>query len=300
MHLRWSEDHAIAAANFALRRFRECGIAIPPGSRLPEARACISRNRERGAVQPAQYVLLSEQILEAHRSIMELYLVACALDGRTDSFATVVPAALGGSLLARHDSTSAGRNFQFEVFTAAVLRLAGIGGVTLAEPDIRIAAGDTHVGIAAKRIRSFAGRKREQHLHKAVEQLRLQGLGGYVFLNLDSVVSDAFLADGHSTAKLLLSNLTERAHEYILRVQARDLARGIYGFAEGVFGFATLLGWDASASPANLTLDVSCYGAVGVPTEGQESFLRFLAGRGEYLTVRLRELIQRLEEDFFA
>jgi hypothetical protein len=295
MHLRWSEDHAIAAADFSLRRFRECAIPVPAGSRLPVARAYIRSNRGRGIIQPTLQVALSEQILEAHRSVMEFYLVACALEGRTDSLATVVPRALGGSALARHDSTSASRNFQFELLTAALLRLAGIRGVTLAEPDIRIAAGSTYLGIAAKRIRSLAERKREHHLRKAIDQLRLQGLPGYVFLNLDSVMSDVFQQEGHAAATSLLPDVTQVAQDYIAAIQARDLTRGVYGFAHGVFAFATLLGWDASVSPARLTLHVSCHAAVGVPTEEQEGFLRFLAGRGDHLTHTLRALIQQLE-----
>jgi hypothetical protein len=274
MHLRWSEDHAIAAADFSLRRFRECAIPVPAGSRLPVARACIRSNRGRGIIQPTLQVALSEQILEAHRSVMEFYLVACALEGRTDSLATVVPR---------------------ELLTAALLRLAGIRGVTLAEPDIRIAAGSTYLGIAAKRIRSLAERKREHHLRKAIDQLRLQGLPGYVFLNLDSVMSDVFQQEGHAAATSLLPDVTQVAQDYIAAIQARDLTRGVYGFAHGVFAFATLLGWDASVSPARLTLHVSCHAAVGVPTEEQEGFLRFLAGRGDHLTHTLRALIQQLE-----
>jgi hypothetical protein len=246
-------------------------------------------------IQPALQVELAEGLLEAHRSVMELYLVASALEGRTDSLATGVPRALGGSPLARDDSTSFSRNFQFELLTAALLRLAGIRRVSLAEPDIRIAAGNTYVGIAAKRIRSLAERKREHHLSKAIEQLRLQGLGGYVFLNLDSVVADAFHREGHIAATSLLSSVTQGALDYIAATQTEDLLRGVHGFAHGVFGFATLLGWDTSAAPAQLTLDVSCHAAVGVPTEERERFLGFLAGRGDELKRTLHSLIQQLE-----
>lgn len=263
-------------------------MAVPASSRLPSARACIARNRGRGVIDPTTHSELSERLLESHRSIIELFLIAAALDGPGDSLAGVIPKAIMGHELTREDRNSEGRNFQFEVLTAALVRLAGIHGVKSREPDVLVTAGSSTIGIAAKRIVSLDRRAREKHLRKAVRQLKREGSAGFVFLNLDAVIENGFVHQGHEEAVRLLSDLTEESRKYVERVD-RD------GMAQGIFGFATLLGWDASSSPAALSLDVTCHAALIVP-EGQQAYtLDFLGHRGRYLRETLLGLVALLD-----
>lgn len=77
--LSWSEQRALRAATYTMNRFSDCGIHLNSTSRLPKARACIARNVGLGPVDLRTHGRLIERVVEAHRTIMELYCVATSL-----------------------------------------------------------------------------------------------------------------------------------------------------------------------------------------------------------------------------
>src|SRR6185312_11612085 len=144
MHTYWNDEIALRAADYSIRRFKAAGIAVNNASRLPRPRACVAHSREHVRIELATGGVLAERVLEAHRTIMELYCVASVLESPDDPLTNIIRLALKGADLARDDHNRQARNHPFECFILALTRLCGIMDVTVDEPDIRIKAGDRH------------------------------------------------------------------------------------------------------------------------------------------------------------
>jgi hypothetical protein len=276
----WSDEHAMRAATYAVARLVECRLDVHPASRLPRARQTVERSRAHSLIEIRTQGELSERVLEAHRTIIEFYCIATSIRGPEDSLVPVIRRALSGSATVREDRTGEARNFQFEALIAALIRHAGISGVSADEPDVRIAAGDTFVGISAKRVTSLDRHQREKNVRKAVAQILRQDTPGLVVLNLDSLSNDAMQRGGHTAADDALQQAVVEASRFIEQRQPG-------GRVGGVFGFATLLGWNTAVWPAVLAVDFSCHAHLVAPEQFQQSALSFLSQRGARLTESL-------------
>lgn len=286
MQLNWTDELALRAAIFATRRLIECGVPLPNGNRLANARECISRNRGDRPVELATEGALAEEVLEAHRTVMEMYCIASVLSGSEDLLASVVAKAVFGPHLTRPDRTAA-RNFQFECLVAALLRLAGISDVISAEPDVRILVGESAIGIAAKRVTSLNPTQRRKQVRKALDQIHGQGIPGFIALNLDALAQSEWYARGHEAAIGALSAAVEQAKDY---VQARDPGNAV----GAIYGFATLLGWNTAVDPAVLVVDISSHAAFMLPEALHQSTSEFVTARGRQLDESLTLLVERL------
>lgn len=176
----------IRCADFALERFENASIPVPRGSRLPRARALIAEAQEQGA-SFSKTALLAE----ATRAAFEFYWISRALGpaGRQlpNELSKALADALGGPDLPADetDGSLRARSVQFELFVGAWLTAGGVV-VSIAEPDLLMAYGDSWVGLAAKRIRSRTKLKRQ--VRAAAHQIRRAGVQGHVVLNVDALI----------------------------------------------------------------------------------------------------------------
>lgn len=117
------------------------------------------------------------------------------------------------------------RDVQFELFVAAALIHGGIRAIRLAEPDLRIQAGDQQLGIAVKRVASE--RQAMRRLGEATQQLRRAGFSGFIVINLDGYAGSR----PTDTAQLDCTALVGRLRQRVRNRNDEDAVGGVFGFA---------------------------------------------------------------------
>lgn len=177
---------AIAAVEYAVERFTDLGIRLPPGNRLELSRLLLRRVNAGEIVLNPNDTTSLRRVAEAQWTAFDFYLIARATGaGVSSDYSEKLLLALGGSDLPEIDTNHIHRNTAFELVVAAVLTMGGIL-VTLDEPDIRIVLNDEVLGVAAKRVQG-AGALQKRTAH-AAKQIRASGLRGFIAVNADVIL----------------------------------------------------------------------------------------------------------------
>ena len=217
------------AGRLALARLAELGVATPPDHRLTRAvrrveRAFASADRD------GSFVTDAVRFSEALRTMLHQYIVGRAVSESDHAAIALIARTLDGrdtpaeDLAGRAGARTAARDTEFELFVAAILRLGGVVGVHLGEPDLRIQAGDDEIGVAVKCVWNRA--QLEKRVVKAIRQVRQHTkVGGLIVLGLDVPM----LGLDPDPAERLGALLTRRAREIVLRHRGDDVVAMVLG-----------------------------------------------------------------------
>jgi hypothetical protein len=124
-----------------------------------------------------------ETAIEAERDLQVLAFVfdVAAAHPTDQKFRDLIKSALGDSVLPQNNrKQSKGRDFQFELFVAAICENAGLLPVEREEPDVTCVVQGVKWGLAAKRIKG-AGNL-QKRISKGANQIERVGLPGIVVL----------------------------------------------------------------------------------------------------------------------
>lgn len=286
----WTEDEALCRADIVLARLAAAGVTVPTDNRIAQAARIIRDTKHRGSSLQTADVAGFHAVTEAHRTILETYTISCALDVDAGGMADKLRWLLKGSGDPRHDSNPIARNIQFELVVAAVLRLAGISRVRIAEPDIQIDGPRGSLGLAVKRLTSPRKKTWQTRVTEASGQLRRQGLNGFLAFNLDNQLRD-LATDGE-----------ERPTNDALIAAVDKLVGMIPSAAEephilAVIGFGTQIGWRLRIDE-NATVGVRCLCNLHwiVPIERRRSIERFSYELGRKIQSALGDILAPVAE----
>lgn len=174
----------LASAAATLARLHALGVALPPSNRLARARSQVEGLlREADTHGPLN--VDAAWFGELLRTMLEHHLIVRCIDASDPREVELVGAILSGGDTPAEDRRTHARDTQLELVVATMLRLAGVVGVHLGEPDLRIPAGSETLGIAVKRISSR--KQLSKRLKKAVRQIRSQDQRGLVVVGLDAL-----------------------------------------------------------------------------------------------------------------
>jgi hypothetical protein len=223
---RWRVRHLLVAADVTLARLKELGVAPPPDNRLARARRLVHRvvsaPDEAGALSGSE----RERFAAAAHTIFELFFIVRVMDAADTLAPERLAVTLGGRDTPGEDSTTLARDAQFELLAAALLRLGGIRGVHLGEPDVRIPAGQATLGVAVKRISS--PKQLRKRVRKAINQIREQEQpGGLVVLGLDSFVKGLSPNEAHAMA----DETAAHCRQFVKSLRGEDIVLGVLGVA---------------------------------------------------------------------
>jgi hypothetical protein len=124
-----------------------------------------------------------ETALEAECDMQVLAFVfdVAAAHPADQKFCDLVKLALGDSVLPQNNrNQSKGRDFQFELFVAAICQNAGLLHVEREEPDVTCVVRGMKYGLAVKRVKS--ARNLHKCISRAADQIKKAGLPGIVVL----------------------------------------------------------------------------------------------------------------------
>jgi hypothetical protein len=268
-----------------LLRLAQLAVPLPGGNRIVRARALISRASLGIGLEGERAAEFLTRLLEAYRTIFEFYLIVMAITGGRDSLLPTLAKALSGADTPAKDANTQGRDLQFESLVGALVRHSGIMGVSAAEPDFLIKAGDTNIGVAAKRITSSNRKKVRKRVSEAIRQLKGQGVAGVIMLGLDGPVSAVIQSMGHEAATDALKDLVEGSRNQVLELRAIESVYAVYGFA-------TTLGVAGEGDQQRLFAEFAVH-CSWIPNTGEEAEIKeFL----DSCAIRLRERVSRLFE----
>lgn len=280
---RWTMAHLLTAADVTLARLKELGVAPPPDNRLARARRLVHRvisaPHEAGAPSGSE----RERFAAAAHTIFELFFIVRAMDAADTLAPERLAVTLGGRDTPDEDSTTTARDAQFELLAAALLRLGGIRGVRLGEPDVRIPAGQATFGVAVKRLSST--KQLRKRVRKAIDQIREQQQpGGLVVLGLDSFVMGLSPNEAHA--------MTDGT-----AAQSRDLVRSLRGedVVLGVLGVAVAFQLTGLEEGTALGLHIATPLQLIAPFEEHERVFARLAHIGRNIVAGLARETQALE-----
>jgi len=283
----WTDRHSLGAGTVALSRIEKLGYRVGPGSRLPNALSRIERNSNARIIRVFHSDDFAYRLAEAHRTILEFYLITSALEELPAISDERLTLALSGHDLPEDDVRStAARDAQFELLVTALIHHAGIRDVFQGEPDIRIKAGDKWLGIAAKRVTSrHQLRKRLRHAAKQIQAQRAMGVEmGVIALNLDRVVSERSFRSDLQRARNEFDNIGLASERF---VRSRAGSEQVVGLQV----FATVMGWQQAGQTAALSVEVMTHAHWSSPESEVASLGAFLRGRGTHLQYELRRLL---------
>ena len=286
----WTDRHGLRAGAIAVSRIEQFGLHMPPGSRLVAALSRIDRATKRGVVNVSENADFAYRLAEAHRTVLEFYLISAALDDIPGMSRQRLTLALGGHDLPDEDKKSTlARDAQFELLVTALIHHAGVRDVAPDEPDVRIKAGDKWIGIAAKRVSSQAQlQKRLRHAGKQIQRQHDAGVEfGIIALNLDAVVNAVFRDFGADRARAAFDSIALISEQFVRSRRESECVVGIQAFA-------TIMGWQVSGRTMALGLDVITHGRWTSPASEVESIGAFLRARGTHLQRELGRLMTLL------
>jgi hypothetical protein len=194
--LRWIRSERYSLGSGALAGRLSCSLDVLPRLGVTVPGQCRPRNALkffRSTSEDPTLVRVGdpefEQLLQAHdRTARDLFtIVYVAGEDRRNPDTPFTPAKLsaclyGPDLDEGRDGES--RNTQFELITAATLRLGG-AAVFQGKPDLQAEVAGQRVGIEAKRVRSLRDDQFERNVDDAVGQIESSGLPGYLAFNVD-------------------------------------------------------------------------------------------------------------------
>jgi hypothetical protein len=164
-------------ASFVIDTIRALGIELHPQSRLMRMHHVLTKNK--GMIHPDDPDF--ETAVEAERDMQLLGFVFDQANA-SDTFGQLVRTVVYDSVLPQDDRRQTrGRDFQFELFVAAVCQSAGLVPVEHAEPDVTCTLDGTTFGVAAKRLKSFS--KLERRLRAAAKQIQRTNLPGVIAID---------------------------------------------------------------------------------------------------------------------
>jgi len=167
-------------ATFVIDAIRELGITPHPQSRLMQMHTVLTEAA--GIIHRDDP--LFETALEAERDMQLLGFVfdQANANGDNGDFQTLVKRVLDDSVFPQDDrGQSKGRDFQFELFVAAVCQSAGLTPVNYAEPDVTCTVDGRTIGIAAKRLKNVSNL--DKRVKKASQQIETSQLPGIIALD---------------------------------------------------------------------------------------------------------------------
>ncbi|CAN5415341.1 hypothetical protein BH10PLA2_BH10PLA2_34460 [soil metagenome] len=155
------------------------GVRISPSSRIGRMQRVLNRPE---VIEPddADY----EIAVESMRDMYQLRLIVDTMDAHRDSrgFRDSVNFLRKDAALPQDDhADSPGRNYQFQVYVAALCTRAGLP-TWHEEPDIRCDLDGAMFGIAVKRPKTVNAM--EKNIKEAADQIRLAGMPGMIAMDL--------------------------------------------------------------------------------------------------------------------
>ena len=166
-------------AAFVIDSIRALGIMPHPQSRLMRMHDVLTKTEYIQAEDP-----LVQTALEAERDMQQLGFVFSQPNPcrDRDDFRALVNHVLDDSVLPQDDvSQSHGRDFQFELFIAAVCQSAGLTPVNYTEPDVTCTVNGVTTCIAAKRLKSVTALKKR--VKKAAQQIGNTQMPGIIAID---------------------------------------------------------------------------------------------------------------------
>ena len=207
---------------------RRLGVRVPRPNRISRARDYLRRMGEE-AERSGSALMDHSSATSAFRTLIEAFYIVRAADPKNPTDLSALPLLLEGTQTPDQDANPKARSTQFELFVYSLLRLGGVEGVTLAEPDIRIRAGDTFFGLAAKRLSSPGAL--EARVKDASHQIRRSGAPGLIVLSLDCFV----VGQPQRNVTRYVRRITSDCADYIRDQQYSDSVIGIFGMATTFF-----------------------------------------------------------------
>ena len=140
-------------ATFVVESIKALGLPVPAGSRVMQMYRTLT-DESRPMIRPTDPDF--ETAVEAERDLQVLAFVfdVAAAHPTDQKFRDLIRFALGDSVLPQDNrGNSRGRDFQFELFIAAICQNAGLTPIEREEPDVTCVVEGVNYGIAAKRIK---------------------------------------------------------------------------------------------------------------------------------------------------
>jgi hypothetical protein len=165
-------------AAFVVESIKALGLQVPGGSRLMQMYSTLASQK---VILPADQEF--ETAVEAERDMQVLAFVldVAAAHSTDQKFRDLIKFTVGDSVLPQDNrNNSSGRDFQFELFVAAICQNASLVPVEREEPDVTCVVQGVKYGIAAKRIKSAANLRKR--ISKAADQIGKTGFPGIIVL----------------------------------------------------------------------------------------------------------------------
>jgi hypothetical protein len=262
---------------------------MPPGSRLLAAITRIERAQARPIINIVDDADFAHRLAESHRTVLEFYVISTALHAIPGAWHDRLALAIGGQDIPDEDVSSMPRDAQFELLVVSLVHHAGFLEVEVAEPDIRVKAGDKWIGIAAKRITSSAKlHKRLRHASNQIQRQYESGVEfGLIAINVDAAIDSVSRELGIARARAEFNSIAKASEEFIQSHPGKERVPGIQTFA-------TLLGWQLSGAMMALSLEFLTHSRWTPPESEAAQIERFLTGRGHHLEGKLEHLLATL------
>ena len=166
-------------AKYIVERLRDVDLRINPSSRIGRMLQILCRPE---TIDPddSDYPIILESIRDMH----QLRLIVDTMDAHSESqkFRNAVNFLRKDCALPQDERKDApGRNYQFQLYVAALCTNAGIP-TQHEEPDVTCVIQDTIFGIAAKRLKTIEAL--ESNVRKAADQISRAGMPGIIALDL--------------------------------------------------------------------------------------------------------------------
>ena len=203
-----SPSGAVAAVDYALRRFAEAGVDVPRESRLVRSQRLLRDLNEGTLGLTPSDQLMVRRVTEAQWTALDFYLIARATGSAVSpAYLEKVKLALGGADLPELDKNHLSRNTTFELVVAAVLTMGDIP-VVISEPDLVVHLDSRDIGVAAKRVQTSA--KVRRRMKDARDQIARTGLDGLIVVNVDTILLDSKpVGDAKSKGQTVDEKLSE-------------------------------------------------------------------------------------------
>lgn len=161
------------------------GLGINPASRIARHEALLRRIQADARLAKTSW----RELMHGTRDLFELLYICDVLAVRhLEALRAVLRALLKGCEVPDHEASSGARDFQFQTLLGAQFVAGGLH-VEFEEPDFRFTLDGQQYGVAAKRVRS--SNQIARRVKEGGEQLRRQGLAGFVALNVDALIQPA-------------------------------------------------------------------------------------------------------------
>lgn len=219
---------------------------------------------------------LTPVVHEGLQSLMELYYVSRALDDSVRVPPETIDALLEGAAGKSREAPGTPWNFQFELFSHALLRLSGLSEVTIAEPDLLVPAGDANLCLAVKRMSTDRPSAIHKRFKEALGQIREREEEGLVVLSLRAQTVAPTPA-----SEAAFTSLIDSLRRYV------DSGQGKRGLGFLVFGFH-FYPEPAVNGHINAQTDVTfSMHLTNVAEDSQAAMRSWLAARGKQLLTSL-------------